>query len=242
MSQDIKDEYKKIFTKFVSICNENKLWYSLANDTLLSYKTNNDYFINSGILEIFMTKESYTLLQKNYPNHVIDFSYSDRFFLATPFFYIRESNWFIKIIIIVPTKIEKIKKFNTLKNKIKFNYSNFLTFQNGYSKGTKFIFALFRLISKFCKPIEMNEFYDSLFSEDYQGFFTINSLNEHSVKNWFPNITFIVEDITFLEIEAKIMKESNFFLNARYGDKWGNGVQIKTKHFDYQKFSKNLNN
>ncbi|MGL5733034.1 MAG: hypothetical protein ACRCXE_03120 [Metamycoplasmataceae bacterium] len=240
MNQDIKDEYKKVFTKFVSICNEKKLWYSLANDTLLSYKTDNDYFINSDILEIFMTKESYTLLQQNYPDNVIDFSVSDYFFLATPFFYIKNINRFIKIIIIVPTKIDKIKKFNTLKNRIRFNHSNFLTFHKGYSGQTKFMFTIFKIISKFCKPIEHNEFYDSLFSEDYRGFFAINSLNETSVKNWFPNITFIVEDISFLGVDAKIIKESNSFLNARYGVEWINGVQIKNKHFDYQKFAKKL--
>ncbi|MGL5205595.1 MAG: hypothetical protein ACRC7B_01625 [Metamycoplasmataceae bacterium] len=240
MSQDIKDEYKKVFTEFVLICNENKLWYSLANDTLLSSKTNNDYFINSDILEIFMTKESYTLLQQNYPNNVIDCSVNDYFFLSSPFFYIKDVNRFIKIIIIVPTKIEKIKKFNTFKNRMKFNYSNYLTFRQGYNVATKLVFFLFMLLSKLCKPIEHNEFYDSLFSEDYRGFFAINSLNESSVKNWFPNITFIVEDISFLGVETKIMKESNSFLNARYGNEWSNGIQIKTKHFDYQKLAKKL--
>ncbi|MGL4252120.1 MAG: hypothetical protein ACRDCJ_02605 [Metamycoplasmataceae bacterium] len=240
MNQDIKEEYKKVFAEFVLICNENNLWYSLANETLLSSKTNNDYFINTDILEIFMTKESYTLLQKNYPNNVLDCLINDYFFLTTPFFYIKNIDRFIKIIIIVPTKIEKIQKFNTLKNKMKFNYSNFLTFRQGYNASTKSMFFLLSICSKFCKPIEHNEFYDSLFSEDYRGFFTINSLNEPSVKNWFPNITFLVEDIVFLDIETKIMKESNSFLNARYGNEWSKGVPIKTNHFDYQKLAKKI--
>ncbi|MGL5204993.1 MAG: hypothetical protein ACRC9F_00410 [Metamycoplasmataceae bacterium] len=242
MSKDIKNEYKGVLNKFVSICNENNLWYSLANETLLSSKTNNDYFINSGVLEVFMTKESYTWLQRNYANNLLECSSSDYFFLPTPLFYIKDINIFIKIIIIVPTKIEKIKEFSTLKNKIKFNYSYFLTFQKGYDGKTKILFTFFSLFSKLCKPIEQNEFYDSLFSEDYRGFFAINSLNESNVMNWFPNITFILEDVSILGIDTKIIKEYNSFLNDRYGEEWSNGIQIKAEHFDYEKLAKKCNN
>lgn len=235
MNSEINSQYKNVFTKFVSICDENNLWYSLANNTLLSVKTKNNYFDNSGIIEVFVTKSTFTFLKQNYSDNLIDFSCSDRFFLSTPFFYIRNNNRFIKIIIIVPTSIEKIKKFNCIKNKIKYNYSNFLTFKKGYNFYTKFIFFWLRIFSRFCSPIEQNEFYDSLYSENYRGFFSINSLNEKNVKNWFPNITFRVEEVIFLGIKSKIIVEYNSFLIARYGDEWKNGVEIKTYHFDYEK-------
>lgn len=236
MNPNINNNYKKVFTKFVSICNENKLWYSLANNSLLSTKTNNDYFINSGIIEIFATKDTYIFLQSNYSNNIIDFSNSDHFFLSTPFFYIRDNDKFIKIIIIAPTKIEKVKKMNSIKNKIRYNYSLFLTFNNGYNFGTKFLFLLLKILSKFWTPLEQNEFYDSLFTDDFRGFFAINSLNEPNIKNWFPNITFETEETIFLGIKTKIIKEYNSFLVARYGEEWKNGVPIKTTHFDYDKF------
>ncbi|MGL6125102.1 MAG: hypothetical protein ACRC1F_01270 [Metamycoplasmataceae bacterium] len=240
MNENIKEHYKKIFLKFVLICNENKLWYSLANDTLLSAKNGNNYFVNSGIIEVFMTQNDYNFLRLNYSNNILDFTNSDIFFLPTPFFYFKNIDIFIKIIIIIPTETKKVKKFNSLKNKIKYNYSFFLTFKSGYNILNKGLFLWLKLFSKFCIPLGNDEFYDSLFSENYRGFFAINSLNEPSVKNWFPNITFDVEEIIFLGISTKIIKEYDYFLNTRYGKEWKNGVSIKTSHFDYDKLMKNI--
>lgn len=235
MNQEEKANYSKILTFFVSICSENNLWYSLANNTLLSAKTNIDYYENIGILEIFVTEETYSVLRNKYKENVIDFTCSDSFYLLTPFFYMKENNKFIKIIIIVPTNVKKIEKFLSVKNKIRYNYSNFLTFKNGYNFFSKIVFGVFRIFPLFFLPLDYKETYDLLYDHDYRGFFAMNSANELSIKNWFPNLTFKTKNISFLNNEVKIIKECDEFLLARYGQNWDIAIEIKWSHFDYNK-------
>ncbi len=234
MINELNNNYKEVFAKFLSICDDNNLWYSLANNTLLSAKTNNNYFENIDIMEVFVTNETFIFLKSNYKNNLIDFTCSDNFYLSTPFFYIKNNNKFIKIIIIVPTTIKQVDKFYKLKNKIKFNYSNLLTFKKGYNLSTQFSFFWLKMFSCFFVPMEQNNFYDSLYSDKHTGFLGINSLNEQSAKNWFPNLTFKVEKVLFLDLNVKIIKEYDSFLSTRYGEDWRNGIAIKPLHFNYE--------
>ncbi len=235
MIQENNNDYKNIFTKFVSICERNNLWYSLANNSLLSAMTNTNYFENIGILEVFVTYETFLFIKNKYPDNIMDFASSDSFYLPTPFFYVKNLNKFIKIIILTPTSVDKVNKVYKLSNKVKNQYSNFLTFKKGYNLSTKLMFNFFRLFSMFFCPIEQNKLFDSLYHEDYRGFIAINSLNESSVKNWFPNITFQMENIDFLGVNTKIIKEYDKLLIARYGETWRNGVKIKHVSFNYEK-------
>ncbi len=197
--------------------------------------TNTDYFANIGILEVFVTNETFMSLKDKYPDNIIDFTSSDNFFLSTPFFFIPNVHKFIKIILLVPTSVDKVNKVYNWKNKVKYNYSNFLTFKKGYNISTKLIFSTLKVFSIFWCPIEQNKLYDSLYHEDYRGFVAINSLNESSYQNWFPNLTFEMEDVVFLDIKTKVIKEYDKFLIARYDKSWQNGVEIKHAHFDYEK-------
>jgi hypothetical protein len=131
--------------------------------------------------------------------------------------------------------VDKVNKVYNWKNKVKYNYSNFLTFKKGYNISTKLIFSTLKVFSIFWCPIEQNKLYDSLYHEDYRGFVAINSLNESSYQNWFPNLTFEMEDVVFLDIKTKVIKEYDKFLIARYDKSWQNGVEIKHAHFDYEK-------
>ncbi len=239
MVSKINNNYRDVLEKFLVICDKNNLWYSLANNTLLSAKTNNNYFENIDIMEVFVTNETFMFLKTNYKNNLIDFTCSDIFFLSTPFFYVQDNDKFIKIIIIVPTTIKKVNNFYNLKNKIKYNYSNLLTFKKGYTFSTKVTFFWLNIFSKFFSPMEQNNFYDSLYSDKYNGFLGINSLNETSSANWFPNLTFKVDEILFLDLNVKIIKEYHIFLNTRYGNDWKNGVEIKPLHFNYTKILSN---
>ncbi|MDK2819692.1 MAG: hypothetical protein KFW07_02535 [Mycoplasmataceae bacterium] len=238
MNEVDKKEYINIFEKFVSICSKNNLWYSLANDTLLSAKTDINYFHNNGILEIFITSETFTFLKFNYKKNIIDFTNSDKFYLSTPFFYIKNNNKFIKIIIITPTSIKKVENFCNIKNRIKYNYSNFLTFGSNGKIINSISCFIFKLFSYLFYPIDHKQSYDKLYVENYQGFFAINSLNETPNKNWFPNLTFKREDIRFLSIKTHVFVECNSFLKSRYGETWADGVDIKRSNYDYIKIIK----
>jgi hypothetical protein len=110
MIQENYNDYKKVLTHFVSACEQNNLWYSLANNTLLGAMTNTDYFANIGILEVFVTNETFMSLKDKYPDNIIDFTSSDNFFLSTPFFFIPNVHKFIKIILLVPTSVDKVNK------------------------------------------------------------------------------------------------------------------------------------
>lgn len=235
------NNYHEILRNFVEICNENKLWYSLANETLLSTKTKLNYYENFGILEVFVTNETYSFLKSKYKKNIIDFMCLDGFYLSTPFFYIENNNKFIKLIIIAPTTVGNIKKFYNIKNKIKYNYSNFLTFKNGYDIKTKFLFFWFKLFSIFCLPLENIIWHDSIYEKDFKGFSAINSLNEAPSLNWFPNLTFNVEKEDFLGLKVDIIKEFPLFLENRYGKKWKDGLEIKCLHFDYTELFNKIN-
>lgn len=235
MNEVDKKKYINIFGKFVSICDKNKLWYSLANETLLSAKTNVDYFHNNGILEIFMTNKDFSFLKLNYEKNIIDFTNSDKFYLITPFFYIENNDKFIKIIIITPTTIKKVKNFSNVKNKIKYSYSNFLTFGSNGKIINSISCLIFKFFSYLFYPIDHKQSYDKLYAEDYEGFFAINSLNEAPIKNWFPNITFKRKNILFLSTKTHILFEYNIILESRYGSTWVDGADIKHSNYEYIK-------
>ncbi len=232
-----KNKYYKTLKSFTIICNENKLWYSLANDTLLSAKTNINYFENSDILEVFITNETYVFLSKKFKSNLVDFTNSNNFYLPTPFFYTKDNSQFIKLIIIIPTNITNVKKL--YKNKIKNNYSNLLTFKKGYNIYTKTIFFILKIFSFCLVPLDNKQAFNLLYDENFRGFFAINSLNEKPIMNWFPNLSFQVVEIPFLGLKTNIIKECDKFLLIRYGEKWNDGINISRLHFDYQLISLN---
>jgi hypothetical protein len=114
---------------------------------MLSAMTNTDYFANIGILEVFVTNETFMFLKDKYPNNVVDFTSSDAFYLSTPFFFIQDVKKFIKIILLVPSSVEKVNKVFVLKNKIKYNFSNLLTFKKGHNASSRLIFAGLKITS-----------------------------------------------------------------------------------------------
>ena len=224
------DSYQRTLNSFNEKCKENQLWFSLANKSLLSALTQNNYFETDDFIEVFMTEKSFIELQSKYKDFVISPNNNVNFWYTNPFFIEPSSPIVIKIIIIVPADIKKTQKFYNLKNAqrqlIGYHLSN-ETNKNFWFK------TFYSFLANIWSALVWEEIYANIYTEKYQGFFTIDDLFLYVNQNWIPNLTFRMKEVDFLSLTCPIIDEAEIFLTKRYGWDWDKKKEFKFKSFNF---------
>ena len=186
----------EIFSEFIKICNENKIWYSATNNTLLGTIRHGGFVPWFEKIQVMMTPQSYRKLLRLFPKRVIDSSIIDRYKGLQAAFVNDSSKWdvhtpFIEIFIVVPTTIKKVKKFKSLTINIK----------------DKILF----------KKQNLRNSIDQLFDIQNEGFFLITNKKASVVKNWINNLSFETITKKFGPLDVQIIAEYESILENQYG-------------------------
>ncbi len=222
------EQQKKInlkwFKKFITICEENNIWYTVTNGTLLGtirekgpIKWDDDY-------DVMMTPDSYAKLKKMFPSNCIDGTNETKYPLVIPKFIpdrkkFLESPIFVDIFIVVPTNDKHVKKFRSLKQKINFSMQSVHSTWRPYA----WYIWLFKFVSwplKFLikkltykKAIEILTVHDG-----YKYFYTIDNPVDPKKINIINVLTYSTVEKPFNDFKVKVPIEYNHILKMKYGN------------------------
>ena len=181
---------------FITVCEENEIWYAADRQTLLGTQRHGGFVPWHKKIEVMMTPASYAELKRLFPHNVVDSSIDKNYKSLMPSFIDEKSTWaeekpFIEIRLIVGTTLAKIKKF---KNPA-INVINFTTARKDNTKNA----------------------INDLFDPRHEGFFTITSRTASSMKNWYSLFSFETKKVTFNDIEINIPVKFDDLLINWYG-------------------------
>lgn len=212
--------YVKIISFFDEICQDNNLWYSLGNSSLLTAVCKFNLDSRKNYLEVFINKNTFLTLKQKFSNYLLNYNVKNNYFVGpNPIFYMKNCPIFIKLILLVETTPQKLKKFLNIKNRTKFQKGLFLSFKKHYSFGTFFLYPFLKLCW-FIKPLTYLNCYELLFTNKHKGFYAINNLSQDAQKNWIHNISYKNKKIDFLGVKVDILQEYQVILQNRYGKKY----------------------
>lgn len=222
----IFENKKNILREFIEICNNNSLWYSLDNLSLLACINKLDFWNNIDHYEVFMTFQSYEKLKELFPNKILDsVKHSDYFSLQNKFVHdinlINQEIPFLNINIIIPTTVKKIKKFFNLKNKIK----AFTLFYSSMQKTNIGVInqkiRLARMLKPLIKNLNYKDIFENLYDENYEGFIISSPLlNKNSLAKWLTNTNYQLLKFEKDGLEINVIAEYQNYLRNIYGNKW----------------------
>ena len=189
-----REEILKQVKEFHDLCVENKIWYSLDKDSLLSAFRHGGFIPWAEHLEVMMTPESYEKLKNIAPKHIIDFTIDPKYTSLKPSFINNINFWdkelpFITIRIIVPSTARKVQKFR----------------KPVISRNSRYNIKLI---------------IDELSDKKYEGFFTIDSRMSSWKFNWYQVFTFERQDVVFHNLKLKAVKSANVLLYKWYGENY----------------------
>lgn len=227
-----RSEFCKIFQLFNNICQENKIWFSLSNKTLLSAIKKKEFYLESDYLEVMMTKDSFTQLIAVAKEYIKDCSLETSYLYLNPFFRDGNISKFIKINIVTKALSQKAEKIFNFKNRQRVSAGRALSgikktsFKRFFYKATSFVFT----------PLTWQEVCAKIVDEKYNGYYEIYELENDINKHWLPSLTFEMDKISFLDVEGvPVIKEFDLYLNKKFGFKWQdeNWVLKTKKHKDF---------
>lgn len=178
--------------EFVNFCKKNDIWYSVDEKTLLYLLSNNKELSNENYFMVMMTWHSYSRLKRLKPLNVIDTINNNRKQKTLYRFYVNEKSYettsqnssklIIKIRIVVPTTIERVKKFN-----------NFFYYIIGKIFGYQ---------------INLNNAVNFLYQKQNNGFLWLDQRFKKIETNWSPTIDFTTIEIPFAYFKVAIVQNS----------------------------------
>ena len=195
--------------KFINLCEENNIWYSLDNYSLLGLKRHGGFVPWVEKFQVFMTDLSYEKLAKLFPKNVLDSSKNPKIRSYKSFFVEDYNDWkkkqdFAEIRIAVPTSVKKVLKFkgNLLNNLFKRNYD---------------------------LKVAINKLYE----EKYEGFYLLDN-DKKTNKLWISNLSFEREKGSFGSINVQFIKEWNKVLISQFGENYMEAT-LPEQYYIYEK-------
>ncbi|TPI01917.1 hypothetical protein [Mycoplasma struthionis] len=174
---------KEILKEFVSICEENDLWYSMDNLSLLSFF--NGYILDENIehFEVMMQYKDYEKLKYLYPQRVLDsmshseyFSPQNLFISANKKEYNLENNVFIKINLLIPSNQKNILNYLKFKNRKRAFMSHYLHYYDLKNFSNKFKSFLAKILKPSTKLINYKDIYEILYIQNAEGYIATEGL------------------------------------------------------------------
>ncbi|WP_373434992.1 hypothetical protein [Metamycoplasma equirhinis] len=225
---NIQKEKNEILSEFCSICETNKIWYSLDEISLLSCYSNENWAENIDFHTVMMTFDSYEKLKELLPNRILDntnhsdyFSLQNKFVLDNKNIYAKQA--FININLIIPTKAKNIKKYLKFRNKRKISINHYATMSSSNIPKINNKIWLSKFAKKFTRLLTYKDVVNSLYSDEYEGFLVTNSIINHfSFKKWISNLSFKLNNEICAESPCKVIAESEIYLKNLYGSNFKN--------------------
>ncbi len=198
-------------SEFIKRCDDNKIWYVADQQTLLGTYRHGGFVPWHETSEVMMTPESYRQLQRLFPNNVVDNVMDASYKGLQPAFVENAERWmeekpFVRIRLIVPTTLAKIKKFRSKGGFVKDSFSG--------------------------KKDTIKNAVNTLYDRSHEGFYTITSRFSEDILNWIPNMSFNRKKMKFNTIEISTLVDSEKVLEIWYGKDYMKST-VPNVYFDF---------
>ncbi|MCT4469666.1 diacylglycerol cholinephosphotransferase Mf1 [Mycoplasma sp. HS2188] len=225
----------QLLLEFIEICNKNNLKYSLFFGSLLGAIRHSGFIPWDDDLDIVVPLETYEFLIKNHSNMFLHNENSNNFLLFGKFTKDREDDphsTFIDIFVVVKTNKQKLKKYSSLYNKVRYmhNYTHRKVFKRQWGmKLLKFFFAWTWLFKK----ISFNEMYSLLDDTNGELNHVISWPFKSQIKTGtYQNIDFDnLVQVDFENTKVNVFANYEDILITSYGKNWKKPVKtLISKH------------
>ncbi|MCP4336926.1 MAG: hypothetical protein GY679_03730 [Mycoplasma sp.] len=219
--KNIKEKYK-LLNQFSIKAKKSNSWYALTGKTLLTALRTKDIVDLDGPVEVMMTIESYNNFKSKNSHFLSDRTLNNNHLEIRPHYFLNTEHHgeYIRINIVVPTLINKLKKFNGWKSRK--NYYLFKLFNDDKYEKTFMEKILYISMFPFKNKIKYKSHitvYNQLFIKKNEGFFEITKPTNPVNKNWIPQLTFKTLSIEVNYIPVKIPYEYKTILNIWFNYK-----------------------
>ena len=195
-----RKELLEFVKKFIKICNQENIWYSLDASTLKGAIKHSGFIPWEEHFDVMITLNDYKKLKRLYPQHIIDSSIDRRHKKLSVSFVENITNWlkpqpFVSMRVLIPSTTKKIKKFSSIIFRIKNIF--YLRFDN------------------------IKHAIDDLYDKDnYEGFYLLEKRKKFDSKNWIQTISMITQEKNFSGIKVNVIKEYDQILKYWYGNNY----------------------
>ena len=228
-----------ILQNFENKCNEIKVWYSLSGTSLLEAKSEREY--NQNVIEVMMLAEHYNRFVSAFSTNIIDSLTSDSYFYSLPFYFEPGNNIVIKINLLVKASIKKAEKTYSLINLIRQRVGYYKSIKSASSFKQSFWKSFYSVVGLFISPLTWQEISSSMFVEEQNGYFLIDSFKPNINKNWIPSLTFKRNDAIWKNQKTKVLKEWELVLIKRYGRDWAKSPELEKNPETFEWISQHFN-
>ncbi|WP_406615995.1 diacylglycerol cholinephosphotransferase Mf1 [Mycoplasmopsis hyopharyngis] len=220
-----------LLKEFVQIANENNLDYLIFYGSLLGTIRHNGFIPWDDDVDLVISKETFDFLKQNYLHKLKINENSNNFLLIPKFSNDEDTNEeavFLDLFVGVPTTNKRIKKYLSIKNKVRYihSFSHRRTFKCQWG-----IRALKPLLcwSWLSKRYLFNDAYNDLFDKDGNLFAIINwPFKKVTYNNIFDNIDF--KNYTmhqFEDIQVRVPSNWEEIFLKNYGPNWKTPIKYK---------------
>ncbi|TCG10725.1 LicD family protein [Mycoplasma todarodis] len=227
-----KKELIKHLKTFINICEKNDIWYAAASTTLRGAIAIKGMIPSNEKIELMMTIESYGKLKEIAEEYLIDGSMDNSYPSINPKFIpkyskFNETSVFIDILIIVPTTIQKVKKWSNFSHKNNFLMKKLHSDYTPYNSKEKFLKGLSWPFKNLYKQLTFQAAYNKLYSQKNEGFYLIHRPSCKDFQHWIPHLTLNVEKAEYEGIEINIPAEYKTVLEVKYGKNYNKIIDRK---------------
>ncbi|MCR8613025.1 MAG: LicD family protein [Mycoplasma sp.] len=222
MKKIVDIENLKWFEYFAKVCEENNIWYTVDNGTLLGTIRHKGVIPWDDDFDVSMTIESYEKLKSLFPENCIDGTMTKDYPLVIPKFVpdnkkFLESAIFVDIFLIVPTNIKKIKKYRSFKNKSKFSIQCVHSTWKPYAWYIYILTIISWPIKFFLNKITYKSSIKQLMAKkDFTCFYTIDNPVDPIKHNKIINFSYKRMKMPFETFEVFVPKEYEEILTNKY--------------------------
>ncbi len=234
MKNESQSNYE-ILHIFHKKCKELNLWYTLANKSLLQFKTSAIKFNNPKIIEIMMTIEDYSKFLKNNYDNLIDNLTLNNYYYTSPFFFQPNMDSIIKINLLIKANIKETESIYSRINLIKQKIGYYKSIKNIKTIGLFFKKNWYKFLNIFWGYLTWYEISSNIYdNENFHGYFVVDSFKPNINLNWIPSLTMKREKIVYENIPSYIPQEWDLILSKKYGIDWQNNPIVeKSINFDF---------
>lgn len=205
-----RKEILALVNKFTTKCDENNIWYSLDEMTMLGAERHGGFVPWHERFEVFLTVDAYNKLKRLCPKNVIDSGVDSNFKTLTVAFVEDASQWkkeqpFIRIRVVAPTTLKKLGKYKSVVR----SFVRLVTFRRDNIK---------RAINDLNEP------------KLFQGFYFVDSRRSDAIANWIQVLSGERVEIKFSGVKFKVAKEYKDLLKQWYGDDYMNAQVPESWH------------
>lgn len=204
-----------LIKEFDALCKKEGIWYSLANETLLGAVRHGGFVPWIKKFTVMIDVESLLKLEKVAPHKLISSQNVKEYNKLTYSYISAASNWrenqpFIEIVVLVPTTVEKIKKFQSFSSLIKNALQN-------------------------RKPNTKNAVVDLIDKNHFNGYLLLFKRKQNFKTTWIQAMPTEKEVVmkNFVGMELPVIKNYDQILSKFYGPNYMNEITAPKKWIEY---------